>query len=584
MARVPEAVIEEIKSRSDIVEIISEYLPLKPAGKNYKALCPFHQEKTPSFMVSSEKQIFNCFSCGVGGNVFSFLMKNEHLTFMEALKMLADRAGIKLPSHPDRGGEGKTLKLFELNELAAVFFQRCLEKQEGEKALKYLRNRGLSRETIHKFRLGYALPSWDRFLKEASRKGFSPNLLEEVGLALQRRDKSGFYDRFRNRIMFPIFNVRGKIVGFGGRVLDNSSPKYMNSPETPIYHKSDNLYGLNLAKEYILRENKVIIVEGYLDALTPYQEGIGNTVASLGTALSPGHLRCLRRYTKEVIIVYDGDKAGVAATLRGLDLLVEEEFHVKVVSLPPAQDPDGFIRKYGKEAFLEKVEKAPGLFDYKLNLLLSRYDPDSAEGKARIAKEILPTIDKVQDAIEKRAYVKELATRLNLRGKITLGEEDILAELRKLRKGKPSSAPPLPLERGTALAERYLIQALLQEEELVSEAKKLLGTKDFRDQRYQRIAEAIFELESAGKPTHPGEVISYLQDEELGAAVARLAMETSPYSNGTQALTECLKRIRKEEKKRSLRECEEKIKEAQSRGEEELIRNLQFEYQALLSK
>ncbi|MCD5398049.1 DNA primase [candidate division NPL-UPA2 bacterium] len=582
MGRVPEAIIEEIQSRSDIVEIISEYLPLKPAGKNFKAPCPFHQEKTPSFMVSPERQIFNCFGCGVGGNVFSFLMKHEHLIFREALKLLADKSGIRLPA--DGGGreEGKNLSLFELNGLAADFFEECLEKQAGEKALKYLRGRGLSREIIRKFRLGYAPPSWDSLIKEMGRKGFSPKLLEEVGLALGRRDKSGFYNRFRDRIIFPIFNVTGKIVGFGGRVLDDSSPKYMNSPETSLYHKSDNLYGLNLTKEHILREGKVIVVEGYLDAITPYQKGMRNVVASLGTALSRGHLRRLRRYAREVIIVYDSDKAGMAATLRGLDLLVEEEFRVRVVSLPPNQDPDGFIREYGKEEFQGRVGKAPGLFDYKLNLLLSRYDPDSAEGKFQIENGILPTINKVQNAVEKRAYVKELATRLNLRGRNTLGEEEILADLKKFKKGTKTLSPSPSREEGATLAERYLIQSLLQEGELVREAKQSLGAKGFQDERYQQIAETLFELESAGKPTQPGEVINYIQDEELGATVARLAIEKSPYSSGAQALTECLKRIRGEEKKRNLKELEKKIKEAQSREEERLISNLQLQYQVLL--
>ena len=584
MGRLPEALIEEVQGRSDIVEIISERLPLKPAGKNFKALCPFHQERTPSFMVSPERQIFNCFGCGVGGNVFSFLMKYEHLTFWETLKLLAGRSGIELPSEGGRQEDGKNLRLFELNRLAADFFQRCLERQEGGEALKYLRNRGLSRETIHKFGLGYAPPSWDNLIREAGREGFSPKFLEEAGLVLGRRDKSGFYDRFRNRIIFPISNVTGKIIGFGGRVLDDSSPKYMNSPETPLYHKSNNLYGLNLAKEGILREDKAIIVEGYLDAITPYQEGIGNVVASLGTALSEGHLRCLRRYTREVVMVYDSDKAGVAATLRGLDLLVEEEFRVRVVSLPPGQDPDGFIRKYGKEEFLGRVKKAPGLFDYKLNLLLSRYSRDSVEGPALIAREMLPTIDRVRDAIKKRAYIKELATQLNLRGRITLGEEEILAELRKLRKGTKALSPFPSREGGATLAERYLIQSLLQEGGLVEEARESLGTKDFQDEKYRRIAEALFKLKSAGKSTQPEGVISYLQDEELGATVARLAIEKSPYASGVQALTECLKRIRGEEKKKHLKEFEEKIREAQSRGEEELIKNLQLEYQALLSK
>ncbi len=582
MGRIPEAIIEEVQSRSDIVEIISEHLPLKPAGKNLKALCPFHPEKTPSFMVNPERQIFNCFGCGVGGNVFSFLMKHEHLTFWEALKLLAERSGVRLPLDTDRREEGKSLKLFELNRLAADFFEECLGKPAGEKALEYLKNRGLSQKTIRKFRLGYALSSWDSLIQEAGRKGFSPPLLEEAGLALKRRDKSGFYDRFRDRIIFPIFNVAGKIVGFGGRVLDDSFPKYMNSPETPLYHKSANLYGLNLAKEHILREDQAIIVEGYLDVITPYQEGVGNVVASLGTALSQGHLRCLRRYAREVIIVYDSDKAGVAATLRGLDLLVEEEFRVKVVSLPPGQDPDDFIRKYGKEEFRGRVEKAAGLFDCKLNLLLSRYAPDSVEGKARIAKEMLPTIDKVPDAIEKRAYIKELATRLNLRGRVTLGEEEILAELRKLKKGTKSLSSPPSREGGAILAERYLIQSLLQEGELAREAKGLLEAKDFQDKKYRRIAEAIFELEAAGKSIQPGEVVSFLRDEELETIIARLALENSPYSSGVEAMTECLKRIKRERRERSLKEFEEKIGEAQSRGEEELIKKLQLQYQALL--
>ena len=599
--RIPDSIIQEVQNRSDIVEVISQYLPLKPAGKNFKALCPFHQEKTPSFMVSPERQIFNCFGCQVGGNVFSFLMKHESLTFLEALKMLADQSGVSLPemTRPEGDG-GKNLRLFELNELAVRFFQSCLKSQEGAKALRYLlEGRGLSKETIGRFSLGYASTSWDSLLRETGKRGFSPSILEEAGLALRRRDGEGFYDRFRNRIIFPIFNVTGKVLGFGGRTLDGKDPKYMNSPETAIYHKSANLYGLNLAKEHILREGKVVVVEGYLDAITPAQGGIGNVVASLGTALTSGHVRLLRRYGQDVVMVYDSDTAGVEATLRGLDLLVEEGMHVKVVSLPPGQDPDGFVRREGKEVFRRKIEKAEGLFDYKLNLLASRHNRDSVEGPAEIVKRMLPTIDKFQNAIEKKGYIKRLAEELDLRGRITSGEEWILTELQKLRRpalrirpgsfgagGKDRTPSPIPSpEAGSARAERDLLQIMLQEEELVGEVKKKLRASDFRDEKYSQLAEVIFHLKKEeSKPVRIGEVINHLQDEELSATVSRLVMEQSPYQDKTKAIEDCINRIKEEGKKSKKRELTERIREAEGQGQKDLVKNLQLEYQQLLVK
>lgn len=594
--RIPDSVIEEVQNQSDIVEVISEYVPLKPAGKNFKALCPFHQEKTPSFMVSPERQIFNCFGCQVGGNVFSFLMKHERLTFLEALKMLADKSGVRLPQM-DRSEGRKDLRLFELNELAARFFQSCLESREGEKALRYLEEgRRLSKETIHRFRLGYAPASWDGLLRETGKRGFSPSILEEAGLALRRKDGEGFYDRFRNRIMFPISNVTGKVIGFGGRALDAVEPKYMNSPETAIYHKSDNLYGLNLAREHILREGKVIVVEGYLDAITPAQVGIGNIVASLGTTLTSGHVRLLRRYRQDVVMVYDSDAAGVEATLRGLDLLVEEGMHVKVVSLPPGRDPDEFVRREGKEAFQGKLKEAEDLFDYKLSLLSGRYNSASVEGKAEIVKQMLPTIDRFQNAIEKKGYIKKLAEELGLRGRITLGEEWILTELQKLRRparrihpGKAgekdlTASPASYIEDGSVVAERDLLQIMLQEKELVGEVKKKLSPSDFRDERYRPVVDVIFHLREEGKPIQPREVINYLQDEELAAIVSQLVARECPHSDKVKAVEDCANRIKEEAKKRKKMELTERIAEAQKQGAEDLEKSLQLEYQQLLGK
>ena len=592
--RIPDSVIEEVQNRSDIVEVISEYLPLKPAGKNFKALCPFHQEKTPSFMVSPDRQLFKCFGCNAGGDVISFLSKHEGLTFMEALKMLADRAGVRLPEM-DREEGRKSLRIFDLNELGTRFFQNSLESREGKGALKYLEEgRRLSKETIRKFRLGYAPASWDSLLREAGKRGFPPSILEQAGLALRRKDGKGFYDRFRSRIIFPIFNVTGKVIGFGGRALDGRDPKYMNSPETAIYHKSANLYGLNLAKEHILREGKVIVVEGYLDAITPSQGGIGNVVASLGTALTSSHVRLLRRYGQDVVMVYDSDTAGVEATLRGMDLLVEEGMHVKVVSLPPDRDPDEFVRREGKDAFRAKIEEAQDLFDYKLNLLASRHNRDSVEGKARIVNQMLPIIDKVQDAIEKKGYIKRLAEELGLRGRITLGEEWILTELQKLkRRARPirpggadgkdkTSSLTSYIGDGSVVAERDLVQIMLQQAELVGEVKKKLKASNFRDERYRRIVEVIFHLKERDKPIQPREVINHLQDEELEGMVSQLVVRECPYSDKMKGVEGCANRIKEEAKKRRRMELTERIEEAHEQGAQDLEKNLQLEYQQLL--
>ena len=421
-SRFPEAAIEQILGSTDIIDVISDYLVLKKSGSNFKALCPFHRERTPSFTVNPEKQMFYCFGCQTGGNVFTFLVKHENMTFAEAVRMLAERAGIELPS-VDRGEQEKTLSLLNINKIAGDFFHRCLLSEKlGEKARRYLVKRKIGKDIISRFQLGYA-PAGDGLIRELNKGGFRREIILDSGLLSSDKKRV----LFRNRLMLPIFNTLGKVVGFGGRVFTDSQPKYINSPETSLYHKGSNLYGLNFAKEYIRDEGKVIIVEGYFDLLRVFQCGVGNVVASLGTALTEGQVNLLRRYTKEVVMVYDADTAGVQATLRGLDIFIENGFSVGIVSLPAGDDPDQFVLKNSKEVFMRSVKNAKNLLDYKLGILMSKYDPLTVEGRVGIVNEMLPTISKVGNAVGRSEYVKALAQCLSI------DEDAVSSELKKLR-------------------------------------------------------------------------------------------------------------------------------------------------------
>ncbi|MCX5715812.1 MAG: DNA primase, partial [Candidatus Omnitrophica bacterium] len=421
MAGIPDNVIDQIQDRIDIVEVIGSYLPLKKAGRNYRGLCPFHHEKTPSFMVSQDKQIFHCFGCGEGGNVFNFLMKYERLEFPEAVRMLAQKAGVVIPerlSAESKAQSSLSSKLYAANEMASAYFQNVLRQDSlGKKAYAYLLGRGLNDETIKMFRLGFASSSWDDLINYAKQKGTSADILEKSGLAIAK-ENGGYYDRFKERIMFTIFDPKSRILGFGGRVFlppeadqpsadkANNSPKYMNSPETSIYNKGRNLYGLNFTWKFIRDEDEAVIVEGYLDLIVPFQHGIKNMVSSLGTSLTEDQIRLIGRYTKNTVIIFDPDKAGELATLRSLDLLLQEDLSVKVVRLPEGFDPDSFISRYGAQEFKNRIKTGQSLFDYKMSVLLSKYDKSRLEDKAKITGEMLPTIARVQNAVLQSGYIK----------------------------------------------------------------------------------------------------------------------------------------------------------------------------------
>ena len=403
--------LEEIRRRVDIVEFIGQYLPLKKAGRNYRSVCPFHSDKDPSFMVSPDKQIWHCFGCGLGGDIFGFLMKKEGIEFPEALAQLADRAGIELANRPKDWGVKN--KLFAINELSAKFFEKYMaDTAIGRQAANYLINRGLSAETIKQFNLGYAPAGWDYLAKFLERRGYTKEEGEKAGV-LTRRSQN-VIDKFRHRLMFPITNISGKVVGFTGRVLEvKDQPKYLNSPETPIFNKGRILYGLSVTKEEIQKSNAVVLVEGQMDALSSYQAGVKNVVASSGTAFTGEQLETLRRYAETLILALDADSAGSEATKRAIELASAKDLDVKVALLEGYKDPDECV-KADPAKWREIVERAVPIVDFYIDYATKKFGVDSVSAKKKVAAEVLPVIALMDSPVEKDQYIKHLAGALNI--------------------------------------------------------------------------------------------------------------------------------------------------------------------------
>ena len=407
---IPGEIIQQITERTDIVDLISGYTSLRRSGRSATGLCPFHNEKTPSFHVSPEKQVYHCFGCGAGGSVINFIMQAENLTFTDAVKFLGERAGISIPddnTYDDRASRQRQ-RLLEANKAAARFFYDVLLSNDGKEARTYLLSRGLSAETITRFGLGFAPDSWDRLTKHLKGLGFSDYEIVDSGLVTQKQDKKSYYDRFRNRVMFPIFDVRGNVIAFGGRVMDDSKPKYLNSSDTRVFDKSSNLFALNLAKK---SENKILImVEGYMDVITLHQYGVTTAVASLGTALTENHARLIKRYADEVVLCYDSDEAGRNAAKRGLEILTSAGVKTRVITLEGAKDPDEFCKKNGVDAFLQQISGAKTPLLYKIGLLKAKYDINSPDGKVEFLSEAAKELAKMYNPVEREIYIKEVCS------------------------------------------------------------------------------------------------------------------------------------------------------------------------------
>jgi len=515
---ISEELIEEISNRLDIVEIISQYLPLKRAGKNYKALCPFHEEKTPSFIVSPEKQLFHCFGCGVGGNVFNFLMKWEKITFPEAVKIVAERTGVSIPALDKEKGKGVIKeKLYRTNELVAKLFQEELEKNRT--ACNYLKRRGFTREIIEKFGLGYA-PSSDKFLKLVEQKGLSLKDLKQLNLLTISQKEKGWYAWFRFRLIFPIFNAEGKICGFAGRVLDNSLPKYINSPQSLIFDKSQILYGLNFSKEVIREKEEIILVEGYTDVMALYRAGIKNVVASMGTSLTPRQGRLIKRYADRVFVAYDQDKAGITATLRSIDLLLEADLDVKIINMPQGMDPEELIKEKGKNFFIMRKKKATPYFDYRLDMAINNRSSLEGKDKVKIVNILFSTLEKIKNSIRLAEFIKKLSQRLDL-------EEGLLrAEFNKFRQGKRGFfARPefLEIKNRQVEAEKTLLQLMLSEKAIIRMVEKSECINDFINSSYRKVAEEIINSSKEGEVSSL-KLINKLREEELSSLVSSLSL------------------------------------------------------------
>ena len=574
MPLIPEGMIDEVQTRADIVELIGRYVPLKRAGRHYKANCPFHKEKTPSFMVNTDKQIFHCFGCGVGGNIFTFLMQHDRLTFPEAVRQLADHVGIHVPERKAGSDDGAHERLAALMEKVCRYFERMLhEPKAGKAARAYLAQRGVSDRTRQAFRLGLAPDGWDHLLRAAKSTGVAPEPLEASGLVI--RGTSGYYDRFRSRLMFPILDVRGRIVGFGGRSLDGREPKYLNSPETALYTKGRHLFGLAQAKDAMVKANTAVLVEGYFDCVVLSDGGIAHAVSPLGTALTIDQARLLKRYAETVILAFDPDAAGEQATLRGIDLLVEAGLHVRVAQLPRGVDPDECLRTSGRERFERFLNEAAGIFDVLVQSALQRHPTSDAEGKVRAAQCVLPTIARVPDAMLRREYVRLLAERLRL------DEAAVATELAKAQpRAAVVAAPAAPSQPARTLArgpERLLTALVLDDPTRWARARgeERLSLAEVTDPTLRRILSLVEELEATGQGASPAQVVSRLSEEGLGGLVAELVgLGQSSIEAADTAFDDCVRRLQANARKQQLERLLEDLKIAQNQHDEDTVHQL----------
>jgi len=578
--------VSEIRDRSSILEVVSDYITLKKAGKNHRGLCPFHSEKTPSFMVNEEKQIFHCFGCGEGGDVFTFLMKVGQFSFPQAVEELAKRYGVKLPSRELSTTQKKEMAkreaLFQINQIASEYFHDLLTKRrEGEEGRRYLSQRGIIQEVIAEHRLGYSTDRWDGLVRYLQEKKVSLEMAWELGLIFPKK-KEGWYDAFRGRILFPIFDLHQRIVGFGGRVIREGQPKYLNSPESSIYHKGEILYGLHVAKRYATEKDCVIIVEGYFDLLTLHQYGLKHSVATLGTALTTQHIRTLKRYTKNLITVFDADQAGIQATLRSLPLFLEEEVVGKTIALPKGEDPDGFLRKGNLEDFGKRVEQALPLIDFFFERLMKTTDLKSVDGKVKVAKEGVALLAKIPDKIRRDFYVKALAERLDI-------QESFLYEMLRSSPKEPSKAGEdlrkSSMDKTFPKSEEMVVRLMVQHPEFISTLSKEEIFKEFENPILQKMAEALEDLyQRKGRLDLPEALANF--EEDLKGRLCEFAFQESGLEGGDRGkiLQDCIQKIREKRLKKEKGELLKKIKEAEKQPEGKRLVPLLKEHQELEKK
>ena len=533
--RYSDDIIEEVRVKNDIVDVISQYVKLQRKGSSYFGLCPFHNEKTPSFSVSPAKQMYYCFGCGAGGNVFTFIMEYENFSFGEALKFLADRAGVELPqieySKEAQEQANQRNSLLEIQKAAASYFYYNLRRENGKTAYQYLKSRGLSDETMQKFGLGYSDKYSDDLYQYLKKKGYSDELLLESGL-FHVDERRGIYDKFWNRVIFPIMDVNNRVIGFGGRVMGDGMPKYLNSPETKIFDKSRNLYGLNIARTS--RKKQLIICEGYMDVISMHQAGFTNAVASLGTALTSGHANLIKRYTDEVLLLYDSDEAGVKAALRGIPILRSAGVKSKVVNLKPYKDPDEFIKAEGPERFEERLSKAMNSFLFIVQTRERQYDLSDPQGKTDFFRDIAARLLDFEEELERNNYIEAIARKYGI------GIQELKKMVNQLAmKGTAAQNYSRPREvrkkegireNGVEKSQKLMLTWMVSYPQIFPVVQEFLSPEDFTTPLYHKVAEMIFE-QARGEGINPAKLLNQFMESQEQSEVASLFNATLHLEN-----------------------------------------------------
>lgn len=546
-------IIEEVRNKNDIVDVISGYVKLKKRGSSYVGLCPFHNEKTPSFSVSQAKQMYYCFGCGAGGNVYTFMMQYENFEFVEAVKSLAERAGVDLPEG-DYDGEARKKadlrkQLLEVNKKAASFYFYKLRQPDGQAGYEYLVQRRLSQDTMKNFGLGYAGKYRDELYQYLKKEGYSDELLKDSGL-ITFDERRGAYDKFFNRVMFPIMDVNSKVIGFGGRVMGQGEPKYLNSPETKIFEKSRNLYGLNRAR--IARKNFMIICEGYMDVIAMHQAGFDNAVASLGTAFTSGHASLLKRYTQEVYLCYDSDNAGIKAALRAIPICKEAGLRIKVIHMDPYKDPDEFIKNMGREAFEERIQKAENAFFFEISVLEKEFDLKDPEGKTRFINEVARRLLNFEEEIERNNYLDAMAekyfvSRESLRSLVNkIGLQ--LDPVKEQNSSKNEAFQKTAKTKEDAKAQRLLLTWLIEFPDVYHQIKKYIFVSDFKEGTYKKVAECLFAQIEDGE-VNPAKILNLFESQEEQQEAAGLfhtKLEDLEQNLEEKAIRDVVIRVKKE--------------------------------------
>jgi DNA primase len=574
---IPDNIIDEIRDRTDIVAVISEHVVLKKAGKNFKGLCPFHSEKTPSFSVSPEKRIYHCFGCGAGGNVYKFLMEIQSISFPDVIKLLAERTGIPLPNNSSGHSQDPKQKereaLRKLNESATRYFQSLLKNPEGGlSARNYLSSRHFDSEILEKYRIGWSTPTWRGLLNHVQQNSsVTQERLVQSGLVIQKEDGSTVYDRFRGRVLFPIKDLHGNIIGFGGRAIaEGDNPKYLNSPETILYQKGETLFGIDQAKQAIRRENQAILVEGYFDQMRAVQHGIEHVVATCGTALTAKQAGILRNHAETAILVFDSDPAGRSATEKGFDILLEHGLNVKVVVLPDGQDPDSFIHEQGAEIFLEKIRNAKPFIESYIDALIQETPGKAPADRVKMANKILPLLAKIKNNVERTAWLEEFTSKTGI---------DDLNFLKELKKSFSQNQSRLVETDNVSASllnlEKHLVHLILSDKETARGILLDINPEDFSDPILKAIAHTCQKKIDADEDLKLDQLLDQTENPEVRNTLSRLGLEPVEFDTPERTIKECVRKFKNIHLKSKIKDLKLQRLEAAKAGQVERSQELQ---------